>query len=59
MSQAELRIGAHLAGPYRGRPVVGEITMAKITVIKKATDKAKPQGFCPVLIDDNPMSTKK
>jgi hypothetical protein len=33
--------------------------MAKITVIKKATDKAKPQGFCPILIDDNPMSTKK
>jgi hypothetical protein len=33
--------------------------MAKITVIQKATAKAKPQGFCPTLIDDNPMTTKK
>jgi hypothetical protein len=33
--------------------------MAKITVIKKATVNAKPQGFCPTLIDDNPMSAKK
>jgi hypothetical protein len=33
--------------------------MAKITVIKKATVNAKPQGYCPVLIDDNPMTTKK
>lgn len=24
----------------------------KITVIKKATKSAKPQGFCPVFIDD-------
>jgi hypothetical protein len=33
--------------------------MAKITVIKKASINAKPQGFCPTLVDDNPMSTKK
>ena len=33
--------------------------MAKITVIKKAVVNAKPQGFCPVLIDDNPMTSKK
>ena len=33
--------------------------MAKITVIKKATVNAKPQGYCPILIDDVPMTTKK
>jgi hypothetical protein len=33
--------------------------MAKITIIKKATVNAKPQGFCPTLIDDKPMSAKK
>ena len=33
--------------------------MAKITVIKGATVNAKPQGFCPSIVDDNPMSTKK
>ena len=33
--------------------------MAKITVIKKATTNAKPQGVCPVLIDDNPLAAKK
>ena len=33
--------------------------MAKITVIKKATAKAKPQGYCPILVDDNPMAPKK
>ena len=32
--------------------------MAKITVIKGATVNAKPQGYCPVLIDDQPMSKK-
>ncbi len=30
--------------------------MAKITVIKKATAKAKPQGYCPILVDDIPMA---
>lgn len=24
----------------------------KITIIKKATKSAKPQGFCPVYVDD-------
>jgi hypothetical protein len=33
--------------------------MAKITVIKKGTTNAKPQGYCPSIIDDNPMTTKK
>ena len=33
--------------------------MAKITVIKKANVNAKPQGYCPTLIDDNPMNAKK
>ena len=30
----------------------------KITIIKKATKTAKPQGYCPVLIDDFPVSQK-
>jgi hypothetical protein len=30
----------------------------KIKVIKKAS-AAKPSGFCPVYVDDNPMSAKK
>jgi hypothetical protein len=33
--------------------------MAKITVIKKASVNAKPQGYCPTLVDDTPMNTKK
>ena len=32
--------------------------MAKITVIKKGTTNAKPQGYCPVLVDDVPMNKK-
>lgn len=32
--------------------------MAKITVIKKATVNAKPQGYCPILVDDIPMAKK-
>jgi hypothetical protein len=30
----------------------------KITVIKKATKSAKPTGYCPVFVDDIPMSKK-
>jgi hypothetical protein len=30
----------------------------KITVIKKATTSAKPQGMCPVFIDDFPVNQK-
>jgi hypothetical protein len=30
----------------------------KITVIKKGTTNAKPQGFCPILVDDIPMGKK-
>ena len=28
----------------------------KITVIKKATDNAKPSGYCPIYVDDIPMT---
>jgi hypothetical protein len=31
----------------------------KITVIKKATTTRKPQNFCPWMIDDSPVDTKK
>ena len=30
----------------------------KITVIKKATKSAKPQGLCPVYVDDYPVNQK-
>lgn len=30
----------------------------KITVIKKATKTAKPQGMCPIFIDDFPVNQK-
>jgi hypothetical protein len=30
----------------------------KITVIKKGSTTAKPSGFCPTLVDDNPMGKK-
>ena len=30
----------------------------KITIIKKATKTAKPQGFCPVYIDDYGVNQK-
>jgi hypothetical protein len=30
----------------------------KITVIKKATKNAKPQGFCPAFVDDYPVNQK-
>jgi hypothetical protein len=30
----------------------------KITVIKKATKNAKPQGFCPTMVDDFPVNRK-
>jgi hypothetical protein len=33
--------------------------MARITVVKKGSVNAKPQGFCPILVDDNPVSIKK
>jgi hypothetical protein len=26
----------------------------KVTIIKKATKDAKPQGFCPIYVDDFP-----
>jgi len=30
----------------------------KITVIKKGTSNAKPQGWCPVYVDDSAMGKK-
>jgi hypothetical protein len=30
----------------------------KITVIKAATKSAKPQGICPVYVDDTPVNQK-
>jgi hypothetical protein len=29
-----------------------------ITIIKKATDTAKPQGYCPVYVDEFPTPKK-
>ena len=31
----------------------------KLTIIKKATKTAKPQGYCPVYIDDVPEVNQK
>ena len=31
----------------------------KITVIKKATKSAKPQGYCPIYVDDLVAKTQK
>jgi hypothetical protein len=33
--------------------------MNKITVIKKAIANAKPQGICPIYIDDVPITSQK
>jgi len=33
--------------------------MKNITIIKKATVNAKPQGICPVYIDDVPIIAEK
>ena len=30
----------------------------KVTIIKKATKTAKPQGYCPIYIDDFPVNQK-
>ncbi len=30
----------------------------KVTIVKKAVKSAKPQGFCPVYIDDFPVNQK-
>ena len=30
----------------------------KITIVKKATKTAKPQGWCPIFVDDNNGTTK-
>jgi hypothetical protein len=57
MSQAELRIGPHFAGAYRGqRSCIGHSPM-KIKVVKKATN-VKPSGFCVSFIDEPPMNKK-
>jgi hypothetical protein len=30
----------------------------KITIIKKATKSVKPQGYCPIYVDDYPVNQK-
>jgi hypothetical protein len=30
----------------------------KITIVKKATKSAKPQGWCPIYVDDFPVNQK-
>jgi hypothetical protein len=30
----------------------------KVTIVKKAVKSAKPQGFCPIYIDDFPVNQK-
>ena len=30
----------------------------KITIVKKAVKSAKPQGFCPIYVDDFPVNQK-
>jgi hypothetical protein len=30
----------------------------KVTIIKKATKTAKPQGWCPVFVDDSAITSK-
>ena len=30
----------------------------KITIVKKGTAKAKPQGYCPWFVDDYPVHKK-
>jgi len=30
----------------------------KITIVKKAVTSAKPQGYCPIYIDDFPVNQK-
>lgn len=32
--------------------------MKKIAIIKKATTHAKPQGICPIYVDDFPATRK-
>ena len=32
--------------------------MKKIVVIKKAVKNAKPQGYCPIFVDDAPINQK-
>ena len=57
MSQEQLRIGSGIAGTHRGQRHLGDSLM-KITIIKAASKSAKPQGICPVYIDDFPVSRK-
>jgi hypothetical protein len=32
--------------------------MSKITVIKAGSVNAKPQSYCPTLVDDNPLNKR-
>jgi hypothetical protein len=57
MSQAQFRIGGRRAGTSSGRRCRGGIRM-KITIIKKSTKSAKPQGSCDFYVDDYPMNKR-
>jgi hypothetical protein len=57
MSQAQLRIGGCRAGASSRRRFSGGICM-KITIIKKSTKNAKPQGSCDFYVDDFPMNKR-
>ena len=35
-----------------------EVTIMKLTVIKKASPKKKPSNYCPWLIENTPEETK-
>ena len=60
MSQAQLRIGTCLAGACSGQRFLGEIIiMAKIKVIKSGKETAKPQNFCPWIIDSGDPAPQK
>jgi hypothetical protein len=56
VSQAQLRIGPHLAGAYRSQlSSLGD--SMKITVVKKASSR-KPSGYCDMFVDEPPMNKK-
>jgi hypothetical protein len=60
MSQARVRIGTRIAGACSGQRFLGEIViMAKIKVIKSGKGSAKPQNFCPWVIDSDDPAPQK
>jgi hypothetical protein len=57
MPQAVIRIGGNFAGASTRRRIGDSPTM-KIMIIKKAVQNAKPQGLCPIYVDDFPVNQK-